>query len=159
MEEGTMPKNNNMMVMGAIVALIVLLIAGFFFMSRKSGSNPAVQESAVEEHNETMPTEATETSATQESETVTTVTMEAGSFYYKPNVINAKVGEKIKIVMTSKDMMHDFNIDELGVKLPITKAGTTNEVEFTASKAGTFEFYCSVGQHRKQGQVGTLIVK
>lgn len=149
MEEATTPQNNNMMVMGGIVALIVVLTGGFFFMSRKSGSRPTEQSTT----NIQQPT------SEMIKENVQTVTMEAGSFYYKPNVINAKVGEKIKLVMTSKDMMHNFNIDELAVKLPITKAGETNTVEFTARKAGTFEFYCSVGQHRKNGQVGTLIVE
>jgi heme/copper-type cytochrome/quinol oxidase subunit 2 len=85
--------------------------------------------------------------------------MEAGSFYYSPNEIRVKKGETVKIVMKSVDMMHDFNIDELDVKLPITKSGETNSVEFTADTVGEFEFYCSVGQHRANGQVGTLIVE
>ena len=55
-------------------------------------------------------------------------------------------------------MMHDFNIDELGVKVPITPSGSSSTVEFTASKVGEFQFYCSVGNHRAMGQVGTLIV-
>jgi nitrosocyanin len=89
---------------------------------------------------------------------VKTVEVEAGSFYYKPNTITVKKGEKVKIVMKSVDMMHDFNIDELGVKVPITKSGSTATAEFTADKVGTFEYYCSVGQHRANGQVGTLVV-
>lgn len=90
---------------------------------------------------------------------VRTVEVEAGSFYYKPNLIRVQKGEKVKIVMNSVDMMHDFNIDELNVKVPVTKSGATATAEFTASEAGTFEFYCSVGQHRANGQVGTLIVE
>ena len=32
-------------------------------------------------------------------------------------------------------------------------------VEFTVDKTGTFEYYCSVGQHRANGMVGNLIVE
>jgi heme/copper-type cytochrome/quinol oxidase subunit 2 len=85
--------------------------------------------------------------------------IEAGFPYYKPNLITVKKGDTVKIVMKSVDMQHDFNIDELGVKMPITKAGETNSVEFVAGTAGSFEYYCSVGQHRKNGQFGTLVVQ
>lgn len=85
--------------------------------------------------------------------------VEGGSFYYKPNELRIKKGQPVKIVFNSKDMMHDLVIDELNVRTPVTKGGTTSEVTFTADKAGTFEFYCSVGQHRAQGQVGKIIVE
>ena len=55
--------------------------------------------------------------------------------------------------------MHDFVIDELNVKSEITKGGNSTVVEFTPDTAGTFEFYCSVGQHRANGMVGKLIVE
>jgi uncharacterized cupredoxin-like copper-binding protein len=32
-------------------------------------------------------------------------------------------------------------------------------VQFVADKTGTFEFYCSVGNHRQMGMVGTLVVQ
>lgn len=169
MEETTTPQKNNLMVMGTILVLILVLVGGFLFMrSRDTASVDQSTEMTREENmtQETGTETSTESDTTMEEvadeaadATVQTVTIEAGSFYYKPNVINAKVGDKIKVVMSSKDMMHDFVIDELDVKMPITKSGETNEVEFTVTKAGTFEFYCSVGQHRKNGQVGTLIVE
>jgi heme/copper-type cytochrome/quinol oxidase subunit 2 len=90
---------------------------------------------------------------------VETIKMDMGAFYYKPAVIKVKKGQKIRIELTSKDMMHDFNIDALQVKSPIVKAGETATVEFVADQVGEFEYYCSVGQHRKNGQVGTLIVE
>ncbi len=87
------------------------------------------------------------------------IQIEAGSFYFNPSEIRVKKGETITIELTSVDMMHDFNIDEFNVALPITPAGETNSVTFVADKAGEFEYYCSVGQHRANGQVGTLIVE
>ena len=38
-------------------------------------------------------------------------------------------------------------------------AGVSSSVEFVADKKGTFEYYCSVGQHRANGMKGKLIVK
>ncbi len=102
--------------------------------------------------------EATPASVDMMETEVRTITIEAGAFYYKPSSITVKKGEKVKVVLNSKDMMHNFVVDELGITAPITKGGETSTFEFTADKAGTFEYYCSVGQHRKNGQVGTLVV-
>lgn len=93
------------------------------------------------------------------TEDVQTIDVEAGSFYYKPNEIMVKKGQKVKIVITAVSMMHDFNIDELDVKMPIVQNGSTGTVEFTPDKTGEFEYYCSVGQHRANGQVGKIIVQ
>lgn len=86
------------------------------------------------------------------------IDIEAGSFYYKPNLIRVKKGEKVKVTLNAVSMVHNFNIDELSVKGPNTQMGTSSTVEFTADKVGEFEFYCSIGQHRANGQVGKLIV-
>ena len=85
--------------------------------------------------------------------------IEAGFPYYKPNLITVKKGDTVRIVMNSVDMQHDFIIDELNVRMPVTKSGETNTVEFVAGQTGSFEFYCSVGQHRQNGQYGTLVVQ
>ena len=149
-------KGNSMMIIGVIV-VILLAGAGFFLLkgNTPSGSEPQSGNTGeVGLESSPKAAEVEGTTDTVSSDQVETITLEAGSFYYKPNEIKVKKGEKVKIVMTSKDMMHDFNIDELGVKLAVTKSGETNSVEFTPDKTGTFEFYCSVGQHRKNGQVG-----
>jgi len=87
------------------------------------------------------------------------ITIDAGSFYYSIKEINVKKGDKVKIVLTGKDMMHDFNIDELNVKSDKVKLGESTTIEFTADKVGTFEYYCSIGQHRKNGQVGKITIE
>mgnify|MGYP001595319788 FL=1 len=106
-----------------------------------------------------QPVEKPEVMAEKTEESVQIITLDAGSFFYSVKEIKAKVGDKIKVVMTSKDMMHNFNIDELNVKSAIAKSGEIIEVEFTVDQAGTFEYYCSIGQHRANGQVGKLIVE
>lgn len=94
-----------------------------------------------------------------DNEEITEIVLEAGSFYYKPNEIKVKQGQKVRIVMTSKDMIHDFNIEGLGVTIPVTPSGQTNSVEFIADQKGSFTFYCSFPGHRAGGQTGTLIVE
>ena len=50
-------------------------------------------------------------------------------------------------------------IDEFGVRTKQITAGQTDEINFTADKVGTFEYYCSVGKHRALGMKGNLIVE
>jgi heme/copper-type cytochrome/quinol oxidase subunit 2 len=102
---------------------------------------------------------ASPTAETGSTEDVKVVEVEAGSFYYKPNEIRVKKGQKVKITLKSVSMMHDFVIDELKVKAPITKSGSVSTVEFVADKVGKFQYYCSVADHKAKGQVGTLIVE
>jgi plastocyanin len=112
-----------------------------------------------DENNKNTASSSGETGILDPATNVRMITIEAGSFYFEPNVIRVKKGEKVKLVLNSVDMMHDFTVDELEIKAPVTKSGESSTVEFTATTAGTFEYYCSVGQHRTNGQVGTLIVE
>jgi len=89
---------------------------------------------------------------------VKTINVTGANFRFNPKTITVKKGDRVKIVLKSEDMQHDFVIDELGAKTAVAVAGETVETEFAADKAGQFEYYCSVGNHRSQGMVGTLTV-
>lgn len=143
------------MVIGVIVLAVILVVAAmFFFMGR--GAN-TTEPAMVEEVNSTdNMSESTGESAMDGD--VVEVTMEAGSFYFEPNVINAKLGQTVRVTLNSVSMQHDFVIDDLGVKSSVLPSGRSETVEFVASEVGSFEFYCSVGNHRQQGMVGTLNV-
>lgn len=164
MEGSTQPQKGNsmMMIIGAIVVIAVVAVG---IMMTRSGNNTEAENTpdntaTIDESvNQDMTVSAEGEQAGDEMEAVQIIEVEAGAFYYKPNEIRVKQGEKVRIVMTSVDMMHDFNIDELGVSIPVTESGNTATVEFVADQKGSFEYYCSVGQHRAQGQVGTLIVE
>lgn len=167
------PSKMNPMIIVAIV--VVLAIAAFFVMkSQNKGAamTKTTEETTTTEDQKMAPSEAASPSGAmmddQKGDAMTTdkgdamkaseVTIEAGSFYYKPATLTAKVGQKVTIKFVSKDMMHDFNIDELNVHAEKVKGGETNTFEFTPTKAGKFEYYCSVGQHRANGQIGTITV-
>lgn len=173
----TPPAKSNM---GVVIVVLVLLGLGGLVLAKNMMAKPEMKktDSMVMEDSKTSasiepqgmiptPTSETTTDTSMQGETMMisdssaaeVIKMDMGAFYYKPAMIKVKKGQKVRIELTSKDMMHDFNIDALKVKSPIVKAGETATVEFVADQVGTFEYYCSVGQHRKNGQVGTLIVE
>ena len=99
-----------------------------------------------------------EKSDSTESE-INTISIEGGNFYFKPNEIRVKKGEKVKIVLTSKEGIHNFVIDDFNVQTEEISDGKTTEIVFTPTQSGTFEFYCSLGNHRALGMKGSLIVE
>jgi plastocyanin len=78
---------------------------------------------------------------------------------FTPSTINVNEGDRVKIVFKNTQGFHDFVIDQYGVATKQTNAPAEEVIEFTADKAGSFEYYCSVGEHRAMGMKGTLVVK
>ena len=89
----------------------------------------------------------------------TTVTVIAENFKFTPSEIKVKKGDIVRIVFNNKSGNHDFVLDEFNVKTKQTDGPSTETVEFTADKTGTFEYYCSVMKHRQMGMKGNLIVQ
>jgi plastocyanin len=89
--------------------------------------------------------------------------IEMDSFSFSPNKMEIKAGETIKVKLTNKEGFHDLVIDELNVASSKLGEGKSEVIEITVpagTAAGTtYEYYCSVGNHRQQGMVGTLTVK
>jgi plastocyanin len=153
-------KQPNLLIIGGVVVAILLVGLGIYVNSgRSSHGIPQNQLSENTDQVQSQVAGVTDVMEDQEDSNTVTVEIEAGSFYYNPKEIRVKVGDKVRIVLTSKDMMHDLNIDELEVDGPVTVAGETSVIEFNANEAGEFEYYCSVGNHRTLGQVGTLFVE
>ncbi len=50
-------------------------------------------------------------------------------------------------------------VDEFDAATGKVRPGTPTSITFVADKAGTYEYYCSVGNHRAQGMAGKLIVE
>jgi plastocyanin len=86
-------------------------------------------------------------------------TVEAANFGYSVKEIKVKKGDTVKIKFVNKEGFHDWVLDEFNAKTPQIMGGKTADIEFVATKTGTFEYYCSVGQHRAMGMVGKLIVE
>ncbi|MDQ5952387.1 MAG: plastocyanin, partial [Patescibacteria group bacterium] len=67
-------------------------------------------------------------------------------------------GDTVRIIFKNEDGFHDLKIDEFNVATKQIQGGAEETVEFVADKAGTFEYYCSVGKHRDMGMKGTITV-
>src|SRR3989338_6726741 len=94
----------------------------------------------------------------EEEMTGTTKTFEVTGepFMFTPAEIRVKVGDTVRINFTNKAGMHDWVIDEFSARTKVLQAGQSETIEFVAEQAGTFEYYCSVANHRAQGMVGKL---
>ena len=75
----------------------------------------------------------------QTSERVIKIT--AHKFEYEPSQIHLKVGEPVVLELTSKDVIHGFNVPDLGLRADI-EPGETVRLRLVPKKAGKFEFYC-----------------
>ena len=91
--------------------------------------------------------------------TVKEFTVLGQNFSLTPYLITVKKGDRVKITFKNTSGFHNFVLDEFGVKTEQKASPSTEVLEFTADKAGSFEYYCSVGLHRSMGMVGTLKVE
>lgn len=85
-------------------------------------------------------------------------TVSGQNFSFTPSSLTVKKGDKVRIIFKSTQGFHDFVIDEYGVATKQLKSPGEEVLEFIADKSGTFEYYCSVGEHRALGMVGKLVV-
>jgi plastocyanin len=148
MEENTTQSrgSNNLLIILVVVALVA--VGGYMFM-RGRGTTPSTNQ--VETTNGT----------TQTSMTVAqSLTVEASEFAFSA-VPTWQAGQPVSLTLTNTGKMpHDFVIDEIaGARTEIIQPGETTTIEFTPTAAGTFTYYCSVGNHRAQGMEGTVTVQ
>jgi len=151
-----------------IVIIIILIILGawFFFGRGTKVEAPIINESQTGNMNDMVSVDTT-TNVNEPvvggyqlpEQGVKEFTVTAKNFSFTPSTIAVKQGDKIKITFNVTEGMHDFKIDEFGAATKQSKAPATETIEFVANKIGTFEYYCSVGQHRAMGMVGKLIVE
>lgn len=70
------------------------------------------------------------------------VEVTAWQWGFDPSVITAKVGETIHVRAASLDVAHTLTCKDLKIDLPIPPKGSTVDFEFTAERAGDFNFIC-----------------
>lgn len=165
----TTSSNSKMPLIMVLVFIALILLGGgaWFVMNSSNSQKTTVVPTAIptqvttEVTNTATPTSEASPSgeAVMTDKTVKEFTVEGSSFKFTPNKITVKKGDTVKVNFKSIGAMpHDFAIDEFNVATKQISGGATESVTFVADKAGTFEFYCSVGNHRAQGMVGTLVV-
>lgn len=123
----------------AVVA-IVLIVAGFYFFGSLGNSSAKVVSGDG-------------VNSAGNSGNTRVINVDAEKFQYSPDVIKVKKGERVKIVINNVDFNHGMVIPGLGLS-------GIDSIEFTADKAGTFEFRCPTpcgSDHRDM--IGTLVIE
>ena len=98
-------------------------------------------------------------SSAGQSDNVKEFTITGNNYSFLPANFAVKKGDKVRVVFKNVEGFHDFKIDEFNVATKKISAGAEDAVEFTADKSGSFEFYCSIGNHRAMGMKGILTVE
>lgn len=78
------------------------------------------------------------------------------NFEFSIKEIRVKKGSTVQINFTSAEGLHDWVVDEFDAR---SERGNSSIVIFEADKAGEFEYYCSVENHRALGMIGKLIIE
>lgn len=112
-----------------IILVVILIIIGGYFLFKGDNLEEPIAEGII---------------------------MESGNLFFNPRALKLTKDESVKITFQNFGT-HTFTIDELGVDIPLL--GTSETIEFTPNKAGSFEYYCAVPGHREGGMFGLLEVE
>lgn len=151
------------------VIIIVILIGGgwWYYSSTQDGTGaegPAgtmlegseVPDNGMVGGDAAMPVPGSDT---EEMVVVREFNVVGTPFKFDVSSIRVKKGEHVRINFKNAEGMHDWVLDEFpGARTKILQAGQSESIEFVADKVGTFEYYCSVGQHRAAGMKGAFVV-
>ncbi len=86
-----------------------------------------------------------------------TIDVTVTRFTYSPERIEIRVGERVRLNLTSTDGTHGFQVKELGLHARIPAGGKPVSLELTPKEAGTFEIkcseYCGSGHGRMRARI------
>lgn len=144
-----------------VVTLVVVVIAviGGWYIYKQNNALPgtgADTQSSPTTVNVELP--AVPSTQTQTQSVVKEFTVSGANFYFAPNTLSVNKGDTVKINFANAGGIHDLVIDGYNVRTSQISGGQSQSITFVADKAGTFEYYCSVGSHRQMGMKGTLTV-
>jgi nitrite reductase (NO-forming) len=148
--------------------VIIVAFAGFLWYQHggSDNSSPSPSPSATDVVASLTPTATASSTATTSptktsvpTPTVKSFTVKGGEYYFDPAEIRVNKGDTVKITFVNQEGQHNWVIDAFNARTPIIGSGKTATVQFVADKTGTFEYYCSVGNHRQLGMHGNLIVQ
>jgi len=157
------------------IIIVLVLIVGGYMLFKDRGITPLDSNMETENTTETsdttiinstttvnLPPLGTPTvpvqGGTQTTGVVKEFTVDGTPYKFSPATMTVNKGDTVKITFANKQGTHDLRIDEFNVATKVLQAGQSETITFVASKTGTFEYYCTVGNHRAMGMVGSLKV-
>lgn len=110
------------------------------------------------------------------------LTVEAKEFAFAPATLEVTAGQPVKLTLQNTGALeHDFSVMEIPMEGHAEESGGMEHdmpgmaeepelhvaaaakqhatLEFTPTKPGTYEFWCTVSGHKDAGMTGTLVVK
>ena len=152
----------------AVIIIGVLVLVGIgvgflFWGNNSSPANPPTEETDSAPTSVStpapVPTEASSSAGSSAPQAAKEFIVTGQNFSFAPSTITVKQGDRVRIMFKNAGGTHDLRLDEFNVATKRIQGGEQDSVEFVADKAGSFEYYCSVGSHRAMGMKGTLIVE
>lgn len=148
-----------------ILSVIIIIAIIAFFVSSKSPAPNKIPTPIINQGGVTMGQTSTSTLELNsginavESFATQEFTITAGNFKFTPSNIRVKKGTAINITLNNTEGFHDLKIDEFEVATNKLSAGESDVITFVANKTGSFEYYCSIGNHRQLGMKGMIVVE
>lgn len=143
--------------LGVGIGVLALLAAGYFLFFNKE--KPQGTASSITSSATSSPVQSEPTSVEGDESQVREITIEAEEYSFSTEGISVKKGEKVRLTLVNNGRMsHDFVVDDTDIAASLAGPGKSVSVEFTIEEAGSYTFYCSVGNHRAMGMEGTLEV-
>jgi plastocyanin len=148
--------NKNLLIVSA--AFVIIAVAGLLYVKNGQVQNTAVDSQDTNTITESVISEnPAQANDTQQKE-VKEFLVSGSNFTFDVPSINVAKGDRVKITFKNNEGTHNLLIDGLNLGTETIGAGEEDSIEFTADQEGIFEFYCSVGNHKEQGMMGTLMV-
>ena len=82
----------------------------------------------------------------------------AARFAFEPATIEVTAGERVRLVIRSKDVVHGFSIPDLKIDVQIPAGGELITVEFAAPPPGRYDIACSEFCGTGHGQMKAALV-
>ncbi len=149
-----------------VIALLVVVLGYWLFAGRAesptevvTGGDELITGTDVEEgSDELLEQEANEQAPQAGDERTVTFDVKGTNFAFDVTEMTVNQGDTVVVSFESVEGFHDWVLDEFDAATEQVRPGNPTSVTFVANEAGTYEYYCSVGNHRAQGMVGTLTV-
>jgi nitrite reductase (NO-forming) len=133
--------------------LAFLGLIAYFVVSGGKKTAPVTEVESVGTEVTPLTSEATLSGSVKE------FTVDGSSFEFDPKTITVSKGDTVKITFKDNDGRHDLVVDGYNVRTNVIGPGATDTVEFVADKSGSFEYFCSVSNHKELGMTGKLVVQ
>ncbi len=139
----------------AIYVVIALVIYGglYYFFLNKNGTYNANLSASNMPTNAPIPTGAPQTGAVQMAVTGT-------DFAFNPSTITVSAGQSVQLTFKNKGQYsHNLTIPDLNAQTKTIQPGQQAIITFTPTRAGSFEYLCTVPGHADRGMIGTIMVR